>query len=74
MAENKMAQVAAMFGKKLGERFVIEYDRHVMTCMFDDHGLVLFMDTTFTAEYIEARMLEALLCGEAKIIDWPAVP
>jgi len=69
-----MRQIAEMFDKKLGERFVIEYEGYAMTCMFDNHGLVLFIDTTFTAEYTEARMLEALLCGEAKIIDWPAVP
>lgn len=74
MAMNKMRQIAAMFDKKLGERFAIEYEGHVIICMFDNQGLVLFIDMTFTAENIEARMLEALLCGEAKIVDWPAVP
>jgi hypothetical protein len=67
MAENKMEQVAAMFGKKLGERFTIAIRGARYGAIFTQAGLDLagaenpFLD-------LDVYFLEALLTGEAEIV------
>ena len=63
MAENKMAQVAAMFGKKLGESFTVRIGTNIASaCAFKNNGL-----------FCEGRrceiMLWNLLTGQAEIVE-----
>lgn len=69
MAENKMEQVAAMFGKKLGERFTVERYGERFDCAVTRYGMDCF--STYENPYIElnAFVLYDLLCGEAVIVD-----
>jgi hypothetical protein len=65
MAENKMAEVAKMFGKELGEEFKILYKDENYTAYFRNEGLRvrgLFCLTWDNA-------LVALLTGKAVIVD-----
>jgi hypothetical protein len=69
MAKNKMEQVAAMFGKKLGERFTIERDHDRFDCEFASCGFMArgayenpYMD-------FDCFILEDLLTGRAVIVD-----
>jgi hypothetical protein len=65
MAENKMEQVAAMFGKKLGEEFEILYKDENYTAYFRKEGMRvrgLFCLTWDNA-------LVALLTGKAVILN-----
>ena len=67
MAENKMEQVAAMFGKKLGEEFTVKYQVSkykwyiVDNLAFTDRGL------TYYGKYKDA-ILRQLLTGQAVIV------
>jgi hypothetical protein len=66
MAENKMAQVAAMFSKKLGEEFeAVIYDA-VMQCKFTHNGLKIKMSDGWHTT--NGGWLSCLLTGEAKIV------
>jgi hypothetical protein len=70
MNENKMAEVAAMFGKKLGEEFVIKGRyKDNLHCMFWLDGL-LYHDGV-RIEWLKSAdyMLTDLLTGEAVIVD-----
>lgn len=69
MAENKMAEVAAMFGKKLGERFTVKRDHDRFDCEFSTCGFMArgayenpYMD-------FDCFILEDLLIGKAVIVD-----
>jgi hypothetical protein len=65
MAENKMEQVAKLFGKELGEEFKILYKDENYTAYFRKEGLRvrgLFCLTWDNA-------LVALLTGKAVIVD-----
>jgi hypothetical protein len=68
MAENKMEQVAQMFGKKLGERFSIirygkRYDARFLERGFEVYGLENpYVD-------MDAFVLENLLTGRAEIVE-----
>jgi hypothetical protein len=72
MAENKMEQVAALFGKKLGESFAVKNKYYVCKDMiFDVSGVRISKSfkrndkiTTF-----ETELLRELLTGEAVIVD-----
>ena len=73
MADNKMADVAALFGKKLGERFTI---RHIYENSKYD---VFFHARGFTAHGIDGRYvgpgayyLEGLLAGKYEIVEGKA--
>ena len=65
MAENKMAEVAKLFGKKLGEEFKIRYKDENYIAYFQNEGLrvrglfFLMWDNAFMA----------LLTGRAVIVD-----
>ena len=68
MAENKMAQVAALFGKKLGERFGIirygkRYDARFLERGFEVYGLENpYVD-------MDAFVLDDLLTGRAEVAE-----
>lgn len=68
MAENKMSQVAELFGKKLGERFTItrygsRYDVRFLEHRFEVYGLENpYVD-------MESFVLMDLLNGDAEIME-----
>ncbi len=61
MTENKMAQVAAMFGKELGEPFTIKGERYV----FGEKGFG-YGNKNGVACHVPS-VLERLLTGQVKI-------
>jgi hypothetical protein len=69
MAENRMEQVAAMFGKKLGERFTIVRDYDRFDCRFMKHGLETFGVYENPYMDFDCFILEDLLTGRAVITD-----
>lgn len=69
MAENKMAQVAEMFGKKLGEEFKVYYKcRETLKCKITDDGLYFYYDA-YRRWWGDSGLLIELLKGEAVIVD-----
>lgn len=70
MAENKIEQVAAMFGKKLGEEFRVDEKncRKNMICKITEKGL-FFYHTTYEAWWQDSGLLSDLITGEAVIVD-----
>jgi hypothetical protein len=69
MAENKMEQVAALFGKKLGERFTIERDYDRFDCRFMKHGLETFGFYENPYMDFDCFIFMELLTGRAVIVD-----
>ena len=73
MAENKMEQVAAMFGKKLGEEFWIQGFCGVYRVKFTEGG-ILYLDTDEPNNYRwRLNHIDPLLTGNAEILsddDW----
>ena len=70
MAENKMANVAAMFGKKLGEKFEVKSairNSYSATVVFTPSGL--FISNAGGLVINRMTILEDLLTGEAVIVD-----
>jgi hypothetical protein len=65
MAENKMPQVAALFGKKLGRVFKVRYAGMTASANFSSQGLCV--------EYKPwghgAKVLSLLLAGKAEIVE-----
>ena len=67
MAENKMAEVAAMFGKKLGEEFDVRFNGELKCLKFDEQrGLLYFNGDEWRKNY---AYLDWLVRGEAVIVD-----
>ena len=66
--KNKMEQVAAMFGKKLDEHFCVSCCNTRFLLKFTLDGLWVF-DDSWGHWNGEDGMLEALLTGEAVIVD-----
>ena len=67
MAENKMEQVAAMFGKKLWEEFTVVIWDVMQKCKFTDAGLkVKYPDGDW---HKSDNWLRCLLIGEAEIVE-----
>ena len=66
MADNKMAEVAHLFGKKLGEEFTLRYGSAVVKAEFNFDGLYI---TTKNFYAIHANWLQHLLTGSAVIVD-----
>ncbi len=65
--QNKMEQVAALFGKKLGEEFTAVIYDEVMSCKFSHNGLkIKTPDGWHTSN---GGWLSCLLIGEAKIVE-----
>ena len=85
MAQNRMADVAKMFGKELDERFTIkwrgskydvslgEYGLHCYHDFVDfDDAIESMMRKSLLVDFddaIESMMLKSLLLGEAVIVD-----
>jgi len=67
-AENKMEQVAALFGKKLGESFCVSCCNARFLLKFTSDGLWVF-DDSWGHWNGEDGMLEALLRGEAVFVN-----
>ena len=69
MAENKMAEVAKLFGKKLGERFKVKRDNEVFDCVITRYGIYCF--SVYENPYIDlnAFVLCDLLAGYAEVVD-----
>lgn len=65
--ENKMEQVAAMFGKKLNEEFVVRLgNRRERMAYFSDKGLYVLGTTRFVVSDTASK---ELLTGEAEIVE-----
>ena len=69
MAENKMAYLAAGYGKKLDERFMVERDGCIFTCAFTEYGFTTFGAYENPYVDVDANVLADLLTGQAVIID-----
>lgn len=69
MDENKMEQVAALFGKKLGERFTVERDHDIFDCRFMKSGFETFCAYENPYMDFDCFILEELLTGKAVIVD-----
>ena len=73
MAENKMAEVAQLFGKKLGEEFWILVFASVYRVKFCESG-VLYLDTDDPNKWIwRLGDVRLILTGTAEILtddDW----
>lgn len=73
MAENKMAEVAAMFGKKLGEPFEVgicgelKSKRH--KCKLTEGGLYEWYEDWQKWVFDPEDILHDLLTGEAEIVE-----
>lgn len=72
MAENKMAEVAALLGVKLDEEFIVynEYRKN-MTCKITEKGL-FFYHGSYDAWWQDSGLLSELITGEAVIVDGTA--
>ena len=70
MAENKMEQVAAMFGKALGEEFTVKhneiYDGKRNKAKFTEKGFYVFKRRVWNEDL---WIFFKLLTGEAVIVD-----
>ena len=69
MAENKMAYVAAEYGKRLDERFTIDLNGCRISCAFTQYGLNSFGAYDNPYIDVDANILTDLLTGEAVIVD-----
>ena len=75
MAENKMEQVAQMFGKKLGEEFVMKWGNEwgdvEYLCEFTARGLRCYpsVKNDIKFNFSNNDWLFLLLTGEAVIVD-----
>ena len=67
--QNKMAQVAQMFGKKLGERFTIYRDNKKIDAMFMPSGFWLMGAYENPYVDVDAFVLMDLLTGRAVIVE-----
>lgn len=65
--ENRMAQVAALFGKKLNEDFKAVIWDSIMDCRFTHEGLEIKMDNGLYRN--NGNWLSCLLTGEARIME-----
>ncbi|MSV24209.1 hypothetical protein FYJ78_03210 [Selenomonas sp. WCA-380-WT-3B 3/] len=66
---NKMEVVAALFGKKLGERFTVERDHDRFECEFSTCGFRV--RGAYDTPYMDFScfILEDLLTGRAVVVD-----
>lgn len=70
MAENKMEQVAALFGKKLGEEFkLLSKYKDKVDCKFTKRGLMYLDKNFFDWQVSGDILLTDLLTGKAVIIN-----
>ena len=71
MIENKMTEVAKLFGKKLGEEFIMKWGTVEYLCMFTARGLRCYPSAKNKEKYTYSNndWLFLLLIGEAVIVD-----
>lgn len=70
MAENKMEQVAAMFGKTLDEQFYIIIHNKKYIARFTVFGLSVLDEVANPCEWnLQYALLNDLLTGEVVIVD-----
>ena len=69
MAENRMAEVARLFGKKLGERFTVKIDNQIYSCSFEEYGFNSYGAYENPYLSFDAFILQELLTGTAVIDD-----
>jgi hypothetical protein len=70
MAENKMSQVAEMFGKKLGEEFTVKGRyKNKIHCIFCKDGLRYHNGVVIEWQKVADYILTDLLTGKAVIVD-----
>lgn len=69
MIENKMAEVAKLFGKELGERFKVKVNNQIYDCSFKEYGFDSY--GAYENPYLDfdAFILQELLTGTAVIIN-----
>ena len=66
MAENKMAEVAKLFGKKLGEEFVINDFDMKFKAKFEKYGMYHMVGKWWIPSCVK---FERLLLGRTTIVD-----
>ena len=64
--ENKMSEVAKIFGKNLYEKFHFEFKSETFVGYFTENGIVYGNDKNWMED---ERMLIPFVFGECKIID-----
>lgn len=71
MSENKMKQVAQLFGKQLGEPFHVSHPHYKYKCfmVFISYGLVYWDDEAGDWYDTAAGVMKDLLTGKAVILD-----
>jgi hypothetical protein len=71
MAENKMSQIAKMYGKKLGEEFKVKCTTgKIIQCRFSKKGLwYQEIDQWNHNWFITDMLIAQLIRGEAVIVD-----
>ena len=71
MAENRMAEVARLFGKKLGEEFRVKdlMTEKIYIAFFDNYGMRAYVDGFPDSWKPRRDMVMRLIVGEAVIVD-----
>lgn len=72
MAENKMAEVAKLFGKELGEEFFVKHPKQTepFLAQFEHNGTWYICSYDGKAEWhYSETLLVQLLTGQAVIVD-----
>lgn len=68
MAENRMADVARLFGKKINEEFIVDFDGEIYDCKFTEEGF----KSCFIGDSLyddDESLLETLILGDAMIVE-----
>lgn len=68
MAENKMAEVARLFGKRFGEHFQVKNEPY-NDYVFTEEGLYVVNTSNVWVPTQEPRTLHDLLTGMAEIVE-----
>lgn len=66
---NKMEVVAALFGKRLNERFTVDRKGYRFQARFTEYGLDILGEWDNPYIDVNANVLQDLLTGEAVIVD-----
>lgn len=71
MTENRMAEVAKLFGKELGEKFRIKdlITENIYIAVFDNYGMRAYIEGIPSTWLPRRDMVMRLIVGEAVIID-----
>ena len=66
MSENKMPEVARLFGKKLGEEFEVSFFDNISKARFTEYGFEEHFNTP--GWWPNGELLQMLLIGEAVVV------